>query len=455
MKRREYFYPAVTFLVFVILFSSIFFLVEKKITEENQERHLYIASSQANLMKNSVDTAIARVYTFSALIRDNSGSTDFFDKEGKIIYNEIILDSGIPLKNVAIAPNGVVEKVYPQIGNEQLIGFDFMDISKAGNEAAIEAYKRGDVVITNPFDLVQGGLGMAGRLPVFLEKNGTETFWGLVTVTMDFDQMIESFHFENLTDQYINYRLWYEGEEGEQVTLAKSVKEPENAVSFDFPIQNLNWHLDVAPRNGWQNHFQIAAVMLIILAVSLMLALLLMDKIRIRHVNEQLEQLAHLDGLTNCYSRHYVNTILLNRNTGCWNDPRARYSLAIVDIDCFKNINDTYGHEIGDRAILAVAQVLRDHSRQMNGDCVIRHGGDEFIILWNDVSRERFLAKLQEIVDSVREISFSEYPGMKLTISVGGVAYEKEDPITYYEMCGKADKKLYQAKENGRDQFVV
>lgn len=65
-----------------------------------------------------------------------------------------------------------MEKVYPASGNEALTGFNFMDASKPGNAEAIAAYQRGSLVITNPFDLVQGGTGLAGRLPVFLPADG-------------------------------------------------------------------------------------------------------------------------------------------------------------------------------------------------------------------------------------------------------------------------------------------
>lgn len=455
MKKRDWILPVTVFLMLSVILSGLFLMAEKKSKIENQERHRYIAASQANIMKDSVDTAIARVYTFSALIRDNQGSTEFFGKEGAKIYQEIVVDSGIPLKNVAVAPNGVVERVYPVAGNEQLIGFNFMDTSKAGNEEAINAYRQGRVIVTNPFELVQGGVGMAGRLPVFVEKDGKEEFWGLVTVTMDFDQMIQGFRLDSLLDQGVEYQLWYQGADGEKVVLTQSEVAPVQPVTYSFAIENLKWNLDVEPQQGWNNNMELIIIFLALIGISLLISMLLLDKSRIRHVNVKLEQLAHLDGLTNCFSRQYVNTVLVNQRTGKWNDPGARYSLAIVDIDSFKSINDHYGHMIGDRAIVAVAQVLMDNSRQINGDCVIRHGGDEFIVLWNDISEERFLEKLACIVSEVGQIHSLDCPDIRLTVSVGGEPYSEERSSIYYDMTARADKKLYEAKAAGRNRFVV
>ncbi|MGI6501716.1 MAG: sensor domain-containing diguanylate cyclase [Anaerostipes sp.] len=455
MRIKHYIQPIAVFLTLNIILIGLLVVVERETISQTKKNYRYIAANQSNIMRDSVDTAIARVYTFSALIRANNGKTDFFDDQVEFIYKEISQDSGIPVKNVAIAPNGVVKKVYPLANNESLLNFDFMDTSREGNDEAVKAYKEGKVIVTNPFNLVQGGVGMAGRLPVFTKKNGKTSFWGLVTVTLDFDKMIQSFHLNNLEEQGVNYKLWYEDEKGKKVTLTTSQKAVEEPVSYEFDIQNLRWHLDVAPKEHWHSRTQRTAIIFVILGISLLIALLLVDKIKIRNVNEKLEQLAHLDSLTNCYSRHYLNTVLVNQKTGEWNDPRAKYSLAVVDIDNFKNINDTYGHNVGDQAIRAVVHVLQRYVRAVNGDCVIRQGGDEFTIIWNNISKERFQKKLEGIVKDVEKIKFSEYKELHLTISIGGEPYASQGSTRYADLLSKADKKLYVAKENGRNQYVI
>lgn len=444
-----------TFLIISIIFSGLYIITEKQSIAQNRERYRYIAASQSNRIRACADTVLARVYTLSALVNDNNGDTDFFERQAERIYKETEADTGVTLKNIALAPNGIVEKVFPETGNEALVGFDFMDESKAGNAEAIAAYQRGELIATNPFELVQGGNGMAGRLPVFLTDNGSTKFWGLVTVTMDFDELLKSIDMKVLSNMGNDYELWYKDEQGKRVVMDASENAPQKSVSYEFAINNLVWHLDVAPSEGWLDYAESCIAFLFIAAFALLITLLVLNRIQIKKANEKLLRLAHLDSLTSCYSRHYVNTILLSRNDGEWNDPSVKYSLAIVDIDNFKSINDTYGHDTGDRAIMAIAQVLLDNSKGANGDCVIRHGGDEFIILFNDVTRERFVDKLESIVKDVRNIHFADIPSMHLSVSIGGEYYSGKEESRYYTMVRKADEKLYTAKENGRNQYIL
>lgn len=446
-----------SFLVAICTFvflTGLFVIFEEKTVENNKERYRYIAANQTNILKDSVDTAIARVYTFSALVRDNEGDTRFFDTAAEKIYQEIVVDSNIPIKNVAVAPNGIVEKVYPLSGNETFIGFDFMDTSKEGNSEAVEAYLRGEVILTNPFELVQGGIGMAARLPVFIQKDSKEEFWGLVTVTMDYEDMLESFHFSYLEDQGINYCLWYADGDG-RVIIAESSNLPDDAVTCSVRIQNLIWNLDVEHNGGWIDKTQLLAVLLAIVVITISLAFLVFSHCKVQIMNERLCRIVHMDALTECYSRQYVNAILINQSNGSWNDAGAKYSLAVIDIDSFKQINDSYGHEVGDRALIAVAQILKEHIRNDSEGCVIRHGGDEFTVLWNSISKSSFEEKLKSIVEKIKKISFPDCPDLQMSVSAGGEAYCADNPLSYYVQAKEADKKLYMAKRNGRSQYVI
>lgn len=454
-KKQGTILSIATFLIVSIILSGLYMLVLKKSVAESRERYRYIAVNQSNIIRDSIDAVLARSFTLSTLVHDNDGGTAFFDRQAERIYQETKKDTGITLKNIAVAPGGIVEKAYPVAGNEALIGFDFMDETKPGNQEAIAAYQRGELVITNPFHLVQGGVGLAGRLPVFLDNDGKTDFWGLVTVTMDFDEMLGTIDLINLTNMGIDYELWYKNTDGERVTLSTSDQKPQNPVSYEIALRNLNWYFDVSPSNGWVDDSEAVIVFCIIFSLALLIALLLVNRGQIKRANEELRRLAHLDSLTSCYSRHYVNTVLLDQRDGSWNDPDARYSLVIIDIDNFKSINDTYGHDVGDRALIAISRVLEDNSKHSNGDCVIRHGGDEFIILFNDVTRARFIKKLDSILNDVRKIHFPDIKDIHFTVSMGGDYYISPEESTYYKMVHRADEKLYQAKESGRDQYAL
>lgn len=453
--KGEYKRAALAFFLTAAVLISVFFLIEWQIVTRTQTQFQFMAANQVNVIKNGMDTALSRAYTFKAMVRENDGDIAFFNREAQEIYRETVEQTGMRLKNVALAPAGVVENVFPLEGNETLLGFDFMDTTKPGNIEALQAYAKGDMVVTNPFELVQGGMGMGARLPVFLERDGGRTFWGLVTVTVDYDELLQAFDLTTLRNMGAVYRLWYPDAAGQPVVLASEGAMPRHVVRYPFAVKNLSWYLDLAPDRGWYNLEVMSFGIAMALLVALLAALMVLDKAHIRRANIQLQNQAYQDGLTACCTRHFVNSILLDQRDGQWKDTTAKYSMAIVDIDNFKDVNDACGHEAGDLALVAVAQVLQRHIKEVDGDCVIRYGGDEFVLLYNNITPARLEKKLRAILEETRRIQIPDRPGLRLTVSIGGVRHGEGQAGGYYEMIRQADKKLYAAKAGGRDRYCL
>lgn len=121
--------------------------------------------------------------------------------------------------------------------------------------------------------------------------------------------------------------------------------------------------------------------------------------------------------------------------------------LAMVDIDHFKKVNDSYGHVCGDEVLLLLAQKMRQFFR--SSDLLFRFGGEEFVMVFEPTDYDSIAAKLNKFMDLIRETHF---PFIRnLTISIGMSRISPYDfPITVLE---NADKALYYAKEHGRDQI--
>ena len=125
-------------------------------------------------------------------------------------------------------------------------------------------------------------------------------------------------------------------------------------------------------------------------------------------------------------------------------------SLVICDIDHFKKINDTYGHQAGDDALIAFASLLRSHSR--NGDLVARYGGEEFVILLADCGVETAARRADELRREIAGISQPMLEGASITASFG--VAESQPGDTPEAMLRRADRALLQAKENGRNRVI-
>ena len=140
----------------------------------------------------------------------------------------------------------------------------------------------------------------------------------------------------------------------------------------------------------------------------------------------------YIDSATHAYNRRYFDDRL--------RDLDGEFTLAMLDLDHFKRINDTYGHPAGDAALSRAAQAIRSAIR--TGDELVRYGGDEFFLLFHDMPREALKKKLESIRAAVEGLEFPEYPGLHITVSIGGA--HAVGPLA--DTVQKADQALYHAK---------
>lgn len=140
----------------------------------------------------------------------------------------------------------------------------------------------------------------------------------------------------------------------------------------------------------------------------------------------------YLDPLTGAYNRQYYDEQLAALP--------GEYAVGYIDVDKFKDINDTWGHAAGDQALKAIVGAMMGCIREM--DSVVRFGGDEFVVVFRNIPKELFARRLELIRKTVSEIVIGEFPDMRLSVSVGG--YFGEGKIA--ELVQKADALLYEAK---------
>lgn len=151
-----------------------------------------------------------------------------------------------------------------------------------------------------------------------------------------------------------------------------------------------------------------------------------------KHLSEE----SKIDPLTGLYNRNIL--------------PKIREIGAVImcDLDDFKSINDTYGHDIGDKALKAVGQSISQNIRI--GDIGCRFGGDEFIIVFTTDLYEVIDRRLNKIVEDANKIF--QMPERPITFSMG-VAFNK-DGLNLQELMKEADEALYKSKENGKNQIT-
>lgn len=174
---------------------------------------------------------------------------------------------------------------------------------------------------------------------------------------------------------------------------------------------------------------------------------------RLRATYEISLSMALTDSLTGLYNRRYLEVHLeklLMKNQ----DSKKFMAALLIDIDHFKQVNDTYGHTVGDEVLKIFAKRLQDSLRPF--DLVARLGGEEFVVVLPDVSEERAHMVAERLRAGISDVPFPcSAPGgsISITTSIGGTLIDFQ-PHTSQEVLERADKCLYQAKEGGRNCTV-
>lgn len=188
---------------------------------------------------------------------------------------------------------------------------------------------------------------------------------------------------------------------------------------------------------------------LVIALLFCLSSLLLLLFIRSRKHRITLEQIAHTDALTQLYSRTRILDLLSHHQDLFSRNPQA-YCVAIIDLDHFKQINDTYGHPTGDKVLKAFGEIADQSFRK--SDLIGRIGGEEFLIILPNTVAEKATEVFNLFNSKLPSIGKALNIEQTVTASIGLVSPQLQE--TFMDIVSRADKALYIAKENGRNQVV-
>lgn len=235
---------------------------------------------------------------------------------------------------------------------------------------------------------------------------------------------------------------------------------PGTSLSYSNGADTIFVNSRLVPEFGWlllveqRQHLgdgRIESTLLINIAISLFITILVAFTayFTIRSYQRRLEELASLDKLTSACNRHVFDQVFENAVKSC-RRRNSKLALVCLDVDDFKEINDTFGHPGGDIALRDIASIIR--SKLDNSDVLCRWGGDEFVLLLPDRDRGRAMDLARMIADTIRETGIRYgRDNIRTTISVGVTEYRDGEDLS--TIITRADNALYSAKSNGRDHI--
>lgn len=393
-------------------------------------------------ISEAITTPINQIRTVAAYIEGNKGDLSNFDE-----LAAIIVDSPY-VRNLIIAPNGVVTKVYPATeDNNNVLGLDYFTNDSQGNREAVIAAQSKQLLLAGPFTTVVGDQAISGRLPVYLTNDqGQEYFWGLISITLFYPQVLEGSHIDTLLDQGITYELWHNNvDSGEpQVIFSNGDISPTRGY-VDKPVELLNaqWYLRVSPVPRWYEFSETWGYLAVALFVSFIVSRMVMQNHHLTHAKEKLEGLVHYDPLTGILNRQGMFAKVEKLVAG-----GKMFQVNYLDLDQFKLINDRYGHATGDQVLVGFAHRI---NKFIDSNYVFaRISGDEFILLhvandfdtietrnfWNIIAKE-----------FTQPIANAKNTDIYLSFSRGSAVYPT-DGSTLDSVIFLADEQMYREKSS-------
>jgi diguanylate cyclase (GGDEF)-like protein len=208
----------------------------------------------------------------------------------------------------------------------------------------------------------------------------------------------------------------------------------------------------------WRWKMLVLALIFTVMATGVVaLVWMLEEELRRRAAAERAaEELARTDGLTRLANRRWFDETLANKWAQSLRDGRPM-SLLMIDVDCFKIFNDSYGHQAGDRILARIADVI-DGAVRRPDDFAARYGGEEFVVLLPDTDRGGAKLVAETICEKVRALQIN-HAGSRdsiVTVSVGAAtSLPRAGMTTAAHLIHNADTALYRAKADGRNRACI
>ena len=435
--KKRFIVPAVVFILGMCALIGTIYVVGKTQEQQNRTNAKLNAMTYAERIKGELMEGIGVTDTLKQVVISGDGNINkFYD------IAENMMDDSI--QSIQIAPNGVVNEIYPEDVNES----GKIDLINDSDRGEISRYARDNdtVIMQGPLELKQGGYGIAVRNPVYLEdENGQKSFWGFTIVILKVPEIFSD-SVEALSNFGYKYSLQKcaSPKDDTYEWVYGSKKELNDPVIYDFDVYGDKWRLEIFPKSGFYNnryllYLFIGGVIIVLLLTGLTAALIFINENR-----KNFKRLAVTDALTGIYNRHGFDEQVeqyMRQN------PQKHCVVAMLDIDDFKLVNDMYGHAAGDGALKKLAESMKQY---FSKDVILgRNGGDEFSIFMPDCTIVEVKPFLKKFTEETRNF-YCKGEAHTFTISLGFAEY----PVLADE-CSKlmrcADMALYAVKMRGKN----
>ncbi len=425
------------------------------------ERHKQDAKDALLMTQTNLESIItSRMISMASIAAYVEIDNEISQLEYSSFAKNIYASSDEVVKSMTFITDTTITHIYPYEENKSAIGID-LATEPSQRELILYAKNNLKAVFTAPVNLVEGGIGIIVRIPVVVNN----AYYGQVAIIFDYDKTIAASGIEELSDEYIVELAGFDSLSGEKTTIWNSGGDlGRDSITQEVDLYGSTLTLTVMPREGWLGITVLNYMIWFIGLIVSLLAFMGMYKVisfneDLKVANEELENtidrlqqseayityMAEHDALTEIYNRRkFVNVLETQLSSG------KTGSVLLLDIDNFKNINDTLGHVYGDKVLISISKGLIDAVD--DNVYVFRFGGDEFIVLLMDeTDTECVDICVKNIVKHLKLSNEVEQIKNHITASIG-ISRFPINGNTVEELLLKADIAMYSAKKSGKNK---
>ena len=421
--------------IFISLIIIITFYVSS-IADKQYKYDIEQLNNIMNQMNTNFNNILNNLY-FSVEMVEQISMNAYSNKNREDLDDifELIVDE-FQYRSVAILPDGIVEYIYPLEGNEEAIGENILKIPNKVKEAEIAIETR-DIIMSGPYELTQGEEVFIMRKAVFVE----EKLWGVVVVVMDKDILLEQVNLQVFSDANYEYRFSAIVNNGQEIIIDEIDGFDKTSAKWGtIELANGYWKLGVESRNNARYNMMFILILVMGYIISFIIAYSVNSiENKLKYAKEEV----FIDKLTGVRNRKYLDEIqnmFIKNNT--------TYTVIYIDLNNFKFVNDTYGHNIGDELLIIFTDRVKSTIRDT--DYIIRMGGDEFVIILpyisNIVDIENFCKRLKKIEVATIKI---DHISRQLKFTYGYDSCSSNEK-TLSEVIINADRNMYVMKHENK-----
>jgi len=405
------------------------------------------AEHAAEEIANDFEREISNVWAFSSALSAYLAATPDVTQKQLSRFSSAMVEASPFIRSLSLAKDNVFTHVFPFEENKQALGLDYMKnpVQKSAVERLIRERKPN---IAGPIDLVQGGKAFVLRRPVYFtdEESGLKTYWGIASLLINFSDLINYLNAHTYAKDYEVQWHIYDSDSGQTESIFSTLEGDTKNYSFKkVKLPSETWYIGTKEKQSSSSSH-----ILMLDATGILTALLiayLVNRLLISHKTNR--ELALYDHLTNLPNRRLLND-RFRQLVAQATRQHIGFHLIYIDLNNFKQINDTQGHNVGDKVLKEIACRLQSHIR--GSDTIARIGGDEFVVLSEVTDSSPPPSDMIEKLSDVIMRPMADLNGLIVQASFGSAHYDTHG-TTLTTLLSHADHNMYIDKRRNKEKL--